>query len=334
MDDRLEEFFEGFLRLIRPAGETQVLRYPDDQNARSMDMAIRVKGKGSLIVKIAIDIFDVGRAERDELKRVSATVGVNALIVARTRSGNDLIDGVVYDADGVKAVSAETVLNAARSEEYPAIYEDRDGFKVKLNGDLLRALRLSKGYSLGVAAEKLKVTRRTVYDYEKEAIRPTIDVAERLVNEFGDEIIRPINLFDPKDDVLAARTSRPEGLPVDSRFESLIVEKLKGAGWRFTHAKRSPLDIAASKGGLRLFLTIPHPHEGLRPLSERSENMAKLAHVLSGTSYIIVEQDKVKGTRGLIDNADNVLTVDELSEFLGEAYGAKSPGSNWQARHR
>ncbi len=332
MGESPDELLGGALRIMRSFGEVQVLRYPDDRNSRSMDLALHVRDKGSIIVKVAIDVSDVGKAERDELKRVSAAIGVNALIVARTRYGHELIEGVIYDVDGAKVTRVETIVNAAVSEEYPAIYEDKDGFKVKLRGDVLKALRMGKGYSLGAAAEKLKVTRRTVYDYEREAIRPTIDVAERLVREFGDDIVRPINLFDPSEEVVAVRVSRPEGLPVDSKVESLVVEKLKEHGYRFTHARRSPLDIAASKDDLRLFLTIPHPREGPRPVSERSENMTRLAVTLSGRSYVVVERDRFEEAKGLVDDTDSVLTVDELSEFLGEAYGAKSAGGNRQAR--
>ena len=332
MDEGPDDLLDSVLKAMRSFGEVQVLRYPDDRNSRSMDLALHVRGKGSIIVKVASDVSDVGKAERDELKRVSAAIGVNALIVARTRYGHELIEGVVYDVDGAKAISVETIVNAALSEEYPAIYEDKDGFKVKLRGDVLRAIRLRKGYSLGAAAERLKVTRRTVYDYEREAIRPTIDVAERLLKEFGDEIVRPINLFDPNEDVVAAKVSRPEGLPVDSKVESIIVEKLRAMGYRFTHAKRSPLDIAASKCDLKLFITVPHPREGAKPISERSENMARLAMTLSGRSYVVVERDRLDETRKLVDDPDSVLTIEELGEYLGEADGAKGAGCNRQAR--
>jgi len=59
---------------------------------------------------------------------------VNAFVVANRRDGQELIKGVIYDLEGLKVLTPETVVDAARDYEQPAIFEDRDGFKIKISG--------------------------------------------------------------------------------------------------------------------------------------------------------------------------------------------------------
>ncbi|MGC9072415.1 MAG: helix-turn-helix domain-containing protein [Acidilobus sp.] len=334
MDERSREFVESSVGLLKAIGETQILEYPGNQNQRSIDVAIRVAEKGSVIAKVAPDVTDVGKTERDELKRISAAIGVNAFIVAETRHGQELIEGVIYDVEGVKVINVNTIVNVIYGGEYPVIFEDKDGFKIKLDGNLLRALRLRKGYSLGVAAERLHVSRKTIYDYEREVVRPTIEIAERIIEEFGEEVAKPIDIFNPDDDILVARVSNIEGHPVDSGFERIVVERLRILGWKFTHARRAPLDIAASKGSSRVFLTIPHPHENSRPIVERTENMIKLAKALSGSSYVVVTREQKTEAERLVGGPDNVLTVEELKELLGGQLDFKGSSDNRETRYR
>ncbi|MGC9209662.1 MAG: helix-turn-helix domain-containing protein [Acidilobus sp.] len=332
MGYRSKDFVESSVNVLKSISDAEVLEYPNSQSQRTIDVAIRVVGKGSVIVKVARDAAEVGKSEREELKRISAAVGVNAFIVAETKYGQGLIEGVIYDVEGVKVVNINTIINAIQGEDYPVIFEDKDGFKIKIDGELLRTLRLKKGYSLGQAAERLKVSRKTVYDYERGAVKPTIDVAERIIKEFGEDIAKPIDIFNNQDDVLTTRVSNLEGSPADSSFEGMIVERLRTLGWKFTHAKRAPLDIAASKNNVKVLLTIPHPNEARKLMTNRAENMVKLAKALMCDSYLVVDRSQKAEAKRVLGEPEKVLTVDELSDLLGDELDLKAASNYREAR--
>jgi len=87
MDTKLRDFVERSIELLSSVGDVEILRYPSDQRTRSVDAALRVSGKGSIIMKLTLDTSEVGRAEREELKRLSATMKVNAFVVAKAGMG-------------------------------------------------------------------------------------------------------------------------------------------------------------------------------------------------------------------------------------------------------
>ncbi len=182
------------------------------------------------------------------------------------------------------------------------------------------------------AAERLKVSRKTVYDYERGAVKPTIDVAERIIKEFGEEVAKPIDIFNSQDDVLTTRVSNLEGSPADSSLEGMIVERLRASGWKFTHAKRAPLDIAASKNNVKVLLTIPHPNEARKLVTNRAENMVRLAKALMCDSYLVVDRSQKAEAKRVLGEPDKVLTMDELSDLLGDELDLKAASNYREAR--
>jgi len=329
MDAKLRDFVEKSIELLSSVGDVEILRYPSDQRARSVDAALRVSGKGSIIVKLSRDTSEVGRAEREELKRLSATMKVNAFVVANSRDGQELIKGVIYDLEGLKVLTPETIVDAARDYEQPAIFEDRDGFKIKISGEVLRSLRIGKGYSRGALAERLGVSRRTIYDYEREAVKPTLEIAEKIIREFGEDVVMPVNIFDSSEEVVASKASS-QGPPLDSRVEEIIVERLKRNGWKLYHARRAPLDIVVAKESVSVLLTVPHARDDVQQLSDRFSNMSKLARIVRGYAYLVAERERSSELKRIIDDSGLVLTVDELLEALGELHeSGKASRNNW-----
>jgi len=254
---------------------------------------------------------------------------VNAFVVANSRDGQVLIKGVIYDLEGLKVLTPETIVDAARDYEQPAIFEDRDGFKIKISGEVLRSLRIGKGYSRGALAERLGVSRRTIYDYEREAIKPTLEIAERIIREFGEDVVMPVNIFDSSEEVVASKASS-QGPPLDSRVEEIIFERLKRNGWKLYHARRAPLDIVVAKESVSVLLTVPHVRDDVQQLSDRFSNMSKLARIVRGYAYLVAERERSSELKRIIDDSGLVLTVDELLEALGELHeSGKASRNNW-----
>ncbi|MDT7867993.1 MAG: hypothetical protein RQ853_06250, partial [Acidianus sp.] len=170
---------------------------------------------------------------------------------------------------------------------------------------------------------------RTIYDYEREAIKPTLEIAEKIIREFGEEVVIPVNIFDSSEEVVASRASS-QGPPLDSKVEEILFERLKRNGWKLYHAKRAPLDIVVAKESVNVLLTVPHARDDVQQLSDRFSNMSRLARIVRGYAYLVAERERSSELKRIIDDSGLVLTVDELLEALGELHeSGKASRNNW-----
>lgn len=327
-------FIAKSLSKLEELGKVEELKYPKSHQHRSVDVTFKVASKGVIMLKLSYDAAVVNRQEREELGELSQALGVNAFIVAERRGEEQLLSDVIYDIDGVKTIHVDTIVHAVNSEE-PAIYEDKDGFKVKVNGSIMRSLRLQKGYSLGELAMRVHVTRKAIYEYERGTINPSIDVVERLTRELGEEVVEPIDIFNSEDRVLRRERRAPETMSYDNEIERAILRITSELGIAALHARRSPLDVGFRIHDRRMLVVVDHINDSYLTITNRVENASKLASAINGKAFVVASDKGRDLLRGLVD----IDEVYSLSEFLEVIRGhgtrsAASPGSDRETRHR
>lgn len=331
MYEASREFVNRSLYLLAEVGDVIALNYPRNQLKRTVDLALKNKESRVILVKLAYSTSLIGKSEREELKGLSSTLKVNSFIVAERKGDIKLVDGVVYDYEGSKVISVETLINSLEGD-LPVIYEDRDNFKVKVNGEKLRQKRELKGYSLGTMARLAKVSRKAIYDYERGSIKPTLDVAERLINELGEDIVASIDIFDPSEEILSG--SKPShGTDFDDQMEVEMVRRLRGLMLDVCHARRAPLDICLSGSNLRALVTISHGGEKPKDFNDKVTNMLRMAKSIKGEGFVVVEPSLRELAKEL-NEPEKVFTLEEFIDFIGGKIAEKTDSHNWKARNR
>jgi len=312
LDVELKEFFYRVLGLLyRYADEIAVLEYPRRMERRSIDLAVQLRDGRKLLVKVAIDASQVPRSEVVELVSLAGIMGVAPLIVAQYKGGEPLIEGVVYDRGGVKAVNLETLDNVLSGREQVFIYEGRDSFRVSIDPEKLREKRLEKGLSLGDLALILGVSRKAAYEYEKGAIEPSLEKAEKLVGIFGEDIVRPVDLFEPPREV-------PRGMPsYDSRIEEEAAQALEAGGFRVVHARRTVVDLGCSSPSddEKMLFVVEHPREKPARTQEKIAYLDRLSNVMGVDERIAIVSTREKA-RMFEREGIRAVTVDELRELV------------------
>ncbi|HII07594.1 MAG TPA: transcriptional regulator [Methanotrichaceae archaeon] len=162
---------------------------------RSFDLAAR-RGGVLLILKILSNIDGFNGKTAVEIRRLAKYLSGNPLLIGDKTRDHNLEGGVVYFRYGVPTVSLSTLLDWILDDIPPFVYAAHGGLYVKIDGRLLRKLRLECGISLGALASELSVSRRTVSKYEIESMDTTIDVALRLEELFGQELIKPVEILE------------------------------------------------------------------------------------------------------------------------------------------
>jgi len=321
LDVELKEFFYRVLALLyRYADEIAVLEYPRRMERRSIDLAVQLRDGRRLLVKVAIDASQVPRSEVVELVSLAGVMGVAPLIVAREKAGEPLLEGVVYERSGVRAVSPETLDAVLSGREQVFIYETRDTFRVSIDPEKLREKRLEKGMSLGDLALYLGVSRKAAYEYEKGAMEPSLEKAEKLVGLFGEDIVRPVDIFEPPREL-------PRAMPsYDSRIEEEAAQALEAGGFRVVHAKRTVVDLGCSTPDQedKILFIVEHPREKPSRTQEKLAYLDRLSNVMGVDERIAIVSSREKA-RMFEREGIRAVTVDELRDLVrrrGGEHGA------------
>jgi putative transcriptional regulator len=134
-----------------------------------------------LLVKLLINIDSLREEQAYELKKLALMLSASPLIIGKKiRKSNDIEDGVVYSRYDIPAISKDTLRNLLINHVPPLIYTHRGGYKVKVNGELLKEKRLEMGMSLNELARRVGVTKRAIYEYERGTSDISVDTAIRI----------------------------------------------------------------------------------------------------------------------------------------------------------
>ncbi len=170
--------------------DADIIEYPHG-NRRSVDIVASEK----IIIKVGREASEISREEIEDLKLASVMLSSAAVIISKSYLDEDLESGVLMDRSDISVMDPET-LDLYLSKEKVAIYYKKGRFFVKIDGAELHRKRLEKALSLGELAEILKISRKAVYEYERETMDPSIEIAQKLVELFGEDIVSRVDIHE------------------------------------------------------------------------------------------------------------------------------------------
>jgi len=143
-----------------------------------------------LAIKVLEDLYhEKARKYVDDLRSLALSLDVVPLVACE----EGIPEGSLVTYKGVPSLSLETVDKILNGEEGPFVYFSKGGVYVKIRGDAVKRLRREKGMSLGDISLRLGVTRRMVYEYEIGRSDATLEVAYKLVQLLGEEVVEKLN---------------------------------------------------------------------------------------------------------------------------------------------
>lgn len=231
---------------------------------RSFDLAAR-RDDTLLVLKILSNIDGLNEKTALEIRRLAKYLLGNPLLVGVKTRDHYLERGVVYFRYGVPTVSFNTLADWLIGAFPPLVYAAHGGLYVRIDGKLLRKLRLGRGMSLGSLASDLSVSRRTVSKYETESMDTSIDVALRLEEIFGQELIKSVNILERKH-----LETEPD------QIGNNVLQHLIQIGFDVIPTTRSPFNAISQNDDLVI----------LTGVSKYSSTMLKKARLMSSLSIV------------------------------------------------
>ncbi|MEM1749088.1 MAG: helix-turn-helix domain-containing protein, partial [Sulfolobales archaeon] len=233
--------------LSRHGYSFEVINYPSSYRERSIDL-VAVRNGDRLLLRIKVGIKNVHKEEVSDLINASSAINALPLIL------NDEItyDNVVHERDGIYIISDKTLNNILRNSSDVFLIQKRSGLYIRINSKKLERIKSEKGLSLGELALSSGVSRRMVFDYLRSDCNVSLEVAERLIEVLGEDIITPITVESLKSGLSKVV---PETTMESNKLLSILeLDKDKAVVYKIN--KSAPDYIVITKDGCELSFVV------------------------------------------------------------------------------
>jgi len=253
-----------------------------------------------LMIKVLSNIDAMNYDVAHELISVAKRLDAIPVVIGRRTCTGYLEDDIVYFRYGVPIITYETLKNYLLGMP-PVIATAPGGYYVNIDGERLRRIRKEKGISIGQLARVAGVTRRAVRMYE-EGERASIEIAEKMVEFLGEEIIKPVDLMEQIEN---------EIVDIESKIDNEMLALLENFGSIFP-TRRSPFHAISEVVEEKLLVGVRD-----RRVKEKAKLIANISKVAERHSFIIAEQSARKNIEGLpVIERKEILKIDSAEEFL------------------
>jgi putative transcriptional regulator len=266
-----------------------------------------------LFIKVLQNIDTFTKEQAEDLKRLSKFFQASPLVVGLRTKNDELEEGIVYERFGIYAVNPQTLYDILVENELPAIFAERGGYFVKINGTLLRKLRERYGYSINELAERLGVSRKSVQSYERGEQAISLEVALRLEEIFDEPIAKPI-------DILHSKIEAKLDITPENELEREIITRLKELGMGVVKIRKAPFNAISREDEFKILTGIDQRKTNVTV--KRAQMVSEVSKIVNSEGVFILEKTKkeVVGEVPLIPKEilSEIKDADELINMIEE----------------
>jgi putative transcriptional regulator len=310
--DRLDQVMRVVTLLKKAGFETS-----DVYRIRSacFDVVAR-NGNMILLIKVLTNIDSFQDQQAFQLRLLSYTLSASVVLVGeRTRKGK-IEDDALYERFGIPAISCNTLQQALLHGVFPVVYAKRGGFYVHLNGDKIERERRRGSFSRGDMAESLGVTRRTIYEYERNEMDSTLETAFKLEELLKTSVTVPFNILSWN---VEGGAVAEKGIvrSLDDELEESVGKVLSDLGLKVMWSKGTPFDaITYTQKKIDVVVTgVGHAAE--RKVQSRIEAVGSFSSIVRSLAMFVLDRPRSNVVKGVpVVSKDELESMDDASELL------------------
>jgi len=266
------------------------------------------KGTQITFMKVQPDLGNISRRDASEIRTISALFSGSPLFVSDKTREKPLEDDTVYTRYNVYAVTPKTLEDVLCRNLPPLVEAGPGGCFARLNGEVVRMRRQKLGLSVGKLAEQLRVSRRTLYGYERGMAKASVSAAYNLEYTLGIPVVKPINIFQP----YASGTSflaSAKRVIVKNRFLKSVVKKLAQIHFNVAPTTRAPFDFVAQNKENTLSIIGAVVRKEEKDMNLRAREILSVSEILKAQPVLVSE-----GQFSPIEDI-RLIGTDELAGF-------------------
>lgn len=286
----------------------------------SFDVIAR-KDDSLLIIRALINADSSRTKNATELKILGNTLNGSSLLVAVKGGRRELKKGVIYSRRGIPLVSVETLRDMLIEGVPPYVFSAPGGFYANLDSELLKKAREDRRISLSKLAKIAGVSRKAIQKYEQ-GMGADLDIALRLEEFLGEELILPLNPLEYDEDMEESMGT----LEQFTGYSKSIFESLLSMGYNIVPTCRCPFEAVTSDENTILLSGVGS--EQNKGLKKKAKIVSDLSHITEKESVIFLKKRYTRvNLEGipLIDMSELTCidSKEEIKELLKERKEAK-----------
>jgi predicted transcriptional regulator len=247
-----------------------------------------------LIIRVLADLDYFKKSTSIDLQLISKLVQGNPLLIAHSATGKKIEEATLYRRYNVPAISLRTLQLFLQRElsKKPfklAKFAYRGGIHVNISLSRFTRQKEQSSINLTELADKIGVSRQSLYNYEKGISSPKIDTFQKIKKIMGPNLKESIDIFRDQDKFLAEKEIRNISNP-RSPLQKEITRYLEDKDFHIIWFRAEPFD------GMSI--------DEQKSIND-SESLQSLKSIFTGVTTTNIEKDKAR-----------MLLLKKLSLFL------------------
>ena len=295
-------------------------------NEKSSINIVARSGEKLVLVKVLRDVGELKTCCALDMKKASYALKASPLIIGERDESKEIETEAVYEKHGIYVVHPDALKDYLNGRKQYVYYKG-GRFYVKIDGRKLKEIREKIGLSLGGLANLLGVSRKAIYEYERDEMDATLDVADKLYEVLrrfvGEEealqAFKPVDLLENAIIRQGIRDYEGDALTGAKklRLQDEVALKLLKLGFSVFKLKDAPFNLIAKKDNDKkrviLILTIETLKGRLREEVEILKDVAEVAKV---GGLVVTRKGAYENEEGVITSKklENIESPDELIE--------------------
>ncbi|HLD49340.1 MAG TPA: helix-turn-helix domain-containing protein [archaeon] len=195
---------------------------------------IAARSSEMLLIKVLVNVDSFSAEQSQGIATISESVNANPLLIGIQTRHESLKNDILYERFGVPALTPETLENMLFTDSLPSVLSRRGGLFEKINAEKLKEARESKGLTQEKLAEKIGITKKNIYEHEKNEMFASYDTIKKIEKILGN-LSEPLKFNDFKQE-------EKKALPKTS-FEKTVMSDMKKLGFSVSIVKKARFNM-------------------------------------------------------------------------------------------
>ncbi len=239
-------------------------------------------------IKIPSDLGKTTLRDALELQAISSHFSATPLFISNKARERQLEDDTVYTRYDIYAVTPKTLEDVVLREMLPLVEAGPGGYYVRLDGEAIRRRRMKLGLSVGKLAEQLRISRRTLYGYEKGMAKASVSGAYNLEWILGIAVAKPIDIFKPVPPSVGFFAAAKR-LITRNRFLRTVLKRLILCNFKVAATSRAPFDFIAQPPDENVNIIGGVARRGERNVDQRVQEILSISNIVNAQPLFITD---------------------------------------------
>ncbi|MFX1452048.1 MAG: helix-turn-helix domain-containing protein [Promethearchaeota archaeon] len=270
--------------------------------SRSSCFDLTARRERLLFIKCLLNVDNFKQSQKNELKLISNMFIGSPILIGERNKHKEMEDGVVYNKNGIPTLSFSTFQDLVLNDIIPYIYARRGGFFVKINESKFESERSELELSLSELAEKVGVSRKTIYSYEHGKMDTSLEIYKKLKKFFSSKINKPIEIFSWElqidEDYINELKDKLDDLrnDINELFLNLGLTAIWPKKALFdaitTEDEESKQDVATASREIKIITGLGSKDEKTKVIYQKIQQIQSISQVIPSPNMFITEEKR------------------------------------------